>query len=62
MGNEYYPLFMEDTGRMIFVGKVSAEETRNFERRLYEKTKHLIEENDEWARSSLEKAMTTVLR
>ena len=59
---EYYPLFADGAGRMIFVGKVPVDEAKNFERRLYEKTKHLVEENDEWVRSSLEKAMTTILR
>ena len=62
MGNEYYPLFANDRGGMIFVGRVPAEEAKAFEKRLYEKTKPLIEENNRWAIASLEKAMTTVLR
>ena len=62
MGNEYYPLFADDRGGMIFVGRVPAEEAKAFEKRLYEKTKPLIEENNRWATASLEKAMTTVLR
>ncbi|MEX2017481.1 MAG: hypothetical protein WD876_03335 [Candidatus Pacearchaeota archaeon] len=60
--SEYYPLFVDSVAGMHFIGKVPKEEVRAFEKRLYEATKPLIDENDEWARSSLEKAMTTVLR